>query len=69
MPIWIFPDITMLSYLYFWQVLENKFVILRKIISGSKFVDKINAMKEIYIKKLIIMIKIKKSFTIYNSLL
>ena len=69
MPIWFFPDITMLSYLYFWQVLENKFVILRKIISESKFVDKINAMKEIYIKKLIIMIKIKKSFTIYNSLL
>lgn len=54
----------MLSYLCFWQVLENKFVILRKIISESKFVDKINAMKEIYIKKLIIMIKIKK--IIYN---
>ena len=49
MPIWIFPDITMLSYLYFWQVLENKFVILRKIINESKFIDKINAMKEIYI--------------------
>ena len=37
----------MLSYLYFWQVLENKFVILRKIINESKFII-INILEVIF---------------------